>query len=75
MGGYASTLMRFGSSAGRPRYFWIEARHGGKGAGRSRSIRRRISANEFGDGDLRHLESDVTAVVHDLGADLDELLP
>ncbi len=31
--------------AGRPGCFWIEARHGGKGAGRSRSIRRRISTN------------------------------
>jgi len=28
-----------------------------------------------GDGDLRHLESDVTAVAHDLDADFDQLLP
>ncbi len=27
------------------------------------------------DGDLRHLESDVATMTHDLGADLDELLP
>ncbi len=27
-----------------------------------------------GDGDLRHLESDVAAMSHDLGTDLDELL-
>ncbi len=26
------------------------------------------------DGDLRHLEGDVAAVVHDLGTDLDQLL-
>ena len=28
----------------------------------------------FGDGDLRHLESDVTAVAHDLRSKLDQLL-
>ncbi len=50
-------------------------RHGGKGAGRSRSIRRRISANKAGqssgDSDFRQLKGDMAAVAHDLGADLD----
>ncbi len=49
-------------------------RHGGKGVGRSPSIRHKISANRGnGNRDRRNLESDVAAMTHDLGADLDEL--
>ncbi len=34
-----------------------------------------LSEQGSGDGDLRHLEHDVAAMSHGLGADLDQLLP
>ncbi len=45
MGGRTSTLTRRNSSVGRSGCFWIKAHHGGKGAGRSPSMRRRIFRN------------------------------
>ena len=49
MGEHTSTLARHGSHVGQSGRFWIEACHGGKCAGRSRSNRRRIPANrDFG---------------------------
>ncbi len=34
-----------------------------------------LSEQRSWDGDLRQLESDIAAVAHDLGTDLDQLLP
>ena len=76
MGGHASPLTRRSCSIGRPRCPWIGARHGGRGAGRSRLIPRRISTNKPSrDRDLGQLECDVAAMTDHLCSNLDQLLP
>ncbi len=51
-------------------------RHGGKGAGRSQPVNQAQNFSEQGSGDsnFRELKGDITAMTHDLGADLDELV-